>query len=29
MFTGSTMCGTVEQAASAGAVGYLFKGGDA
>ncbi len=29
VFTGSTMCGTVEEAASAGAVGYLFKGGDA
>jgi DNA-binding NarL/FixJ family response regulator len=29
VFTASTMCGSIEDAASAGAVGYLFKGGDA
>ena len=29
MFTASTVAGHIEEAASAGAVGYLFKGGDA
>jgi DNA-binding NarL/FixJ family response regulator len=29
MFTASTVAGHIEDAASAGAVGYLFKGGDA